>query len=71
MADQDGDKGIYCIPSYRSADMSTLDILNNSLFGEFTSDIDAVAVAMKRCADDGYYGLGVYRIYVERVASVD
>ena len=71
MDDVNKDKGIYCIPIYGSADMSTLDILKNSSFGEFTSDIDAVAAAMKRCAEDGYCSLGVYRIYVERVASVD
>lgn len=70
MADVNKDKGIYCIATIGSVDMSTVDILNNSSFGEFTSDIDAVAAAMKSYAEDEYYGLGVYRVYVERVASV-
>lgn len=70
MTDLDKDKGIYCISMLGSADMSTVDILNNSSFCEFTSDIDAVAAAMKRYAEDDYYDLGVYRVCVERVAKI-
>ena len=70
MAGVNKGRGVYCIATIGSVDMSTVGILSNSSFSEFASDIDAVAAAMESYAEDDYYELGVYRVRVERVAKI-
>ena len=65
-----GNNEIYCFTTITSDEMSATDLLENGEFVSHPTRVDAVAAATKRYFDDESYRLGVYRVWVQRMAEI-